>query len=387
MGAPLQRSLNISELLRRRSLFLFGPRLVGKSTLIRQTLPDVPCLDLLDTSVLATYLRRPKLLREVTQGDLVVIDEVQKLPALLDEVHWLIEHRGTRFLLTGSSARKLKRGGANLLGGRAWWATLHPLTYHELSTATPNAFDLLRYLNCGGLPPIYASDDARGDLQAYVGLYLREEIQHEAATRNLAAFAEFLDLLALSNGEEVNYQNLASDCGVAPNTIKSFLQVLEDTLIAFPLPAFAHTKRRKAITRSKLYFFDIGVVNALAKRGTIVYGSELFGKAFEHFLVQEIRAYLAYTRSELPLCYWRSTTQYEVDLILGRQWAIEIKGTTLVHERHARGLRALAEEQLVEQYAIVSCDEAYRRLADGIHVYPWEEFLTKLWAGKIVRPV
>jgi len=316
-----QRILDLKQLLKKKSFFLFGPRGTGKTTLIKHTLEDATVIDLLEIKTYREYLKNPSILSEQQTMPVVVIDEVQKLPEILDEVHRLIEMGNLTFLLTGSSARKLKRGGANLLAGRAWWSELFPLTSREIPD-----FDLLTYLNRGGLPSIYPSDDYAEELTAYAALYLKEEVQSEALTRKVAQFSEFLDLMALRNGEEISYQSVAGDCGVSPNSIKNYIQILEDTLLAFQLKAYTKTRRRKAISRSKLYLFDIGVTNSLSNRGEIMAASELFGKAFEHFIVLEVRAFLSYARKNVSMYYWRSTSQFEVDLILGDRWAIEIKG-------------------------------------------------------------
>lgn len=374
-----RRFLDLSTLLKKKSFFLFGPRGTGKTTLVHHTLSNTTVIDLLDSKSYRAYLKNPSILSEQDLEPIVVIDEVQKLPELLDEVHRLIETRRLTFLLTGSSSRKLKRGGANLLAGRAWWAELFPLTSQEIPE-----FDLLTYLNRGGLPVIYPSDDYIEELNAYTGLYLKEEIQNEALTRKIAHFSEFLELMALSNGEEISYQAIANDCGVSPNSIKNYIQILEDTLIAFQLKAFSKTRKRKAITRSKLYFFDIGVTNTLANRGEIFEKSELFGKAFEHFILLEIRAYLSYTRKDVKMFFWRSTSQFEVDLILGRDWALEIKSSSSIHHHHLKGIRALKEEGMIRQYGIVSSDPIERKTQDGIHIFPWKIFLEKLWNGEVI---
>lgn len=380
--SPIPRRLNLPGLLARKSQFLFGPRATGKSTLIQQQLPEAQVYDLLDAETFRALIARPKLLEE-RLGDgrqPVVIDEIQKLPSLLDEVHRLIEKRKVRFLLTGSSARKLRRGGANLLAGRAWEARLFPLTWQELG----GGFDLLRYLNTGGLPAIHASPDAKDELAAYVGTYLQEEIQAEAVTRNLASFSEFLTLAALSNGQEINFESMAIDCGVSPGTLKNYFQVLSDTLVGLGLPGFTRTRKRKAISRAKHYFFDVGVVNQLAGRGEIAPRSELFGAALEHFLVLEVRAYNSYSRTNAPLHYWRSTSKMEVDLVVGPNLlAVELKATALVQDKHLKGLRALKEEGLLRRYLCVSLDEAPRRTADGIEILPWQTFLERLWAGAL----
>lgn len=374
-----KRTLDLNNLLKKKSFFLFGPRGTGKTTLIRQTLSDAFVIDLLEIKTYREYLKNPSIISEQTLRPIVVIDEVQKLPEILDEVHRLIEAKGLTFLLTGSSARKLKRGGANLLAGRAWWAELFPLTSREIPD-----FDLITYLNRGGLPSVYPSIDYAEELRAYTAMYLKEEVQNEALTRKIVHFSEFLDLIALSNGQEISYQSFAGDCGISANSVKNFIQVLEDTLVAFQLKAFTGTSKRKAISRSKLYLFDIGVTNSLANRGEIMAGSELFGKAFEHFILLEVRAFLSYTRKNDKMYYWRSISQHEVDLILGNRWAIEIEGTTSVQDKHFKGIRALKEEGKIRNFAVVSCDRHERVTKDDIAVLPWELFLKRLWNGEIV---
>jgi uncharacterized protein len=374
-----KRILDLQKLLEKKSFFLFGPRGTGKTTLIRHTLADATVIDFLEIQTFRGYLKNPSILSEQKLKPIVVIDEVQKLPEVLDEVHRLIEVEKLTFLLTGSSARKLKRGGANLLAGRAWWAELFPLTSSEIPD-----FDLLTYLNRGGLPSVYPSDDYVEELRAYTALYLKEEIQNESLTRRLTQFSEFLDLIALSNGQEISYQSFAGDCGVSANSIKNYIQVLEDTLIAFQLKAFTKTLKRKATSRAKLYLFDIGVTNSLANRGEIMEGSELFGKAFEHFILLEVRAFLSYARKNARMCYWRSTSQFEVDLILDSRWAIEIKGAASIQDKHLKGIRALKEEGVIQNFAIVSCDRYERNTQDNIAVFPWKIFLEKLWKGQII---
>jgi len=374
-----KRILDLTKLLKKKTFFLFGPRGTGKTTLIKHTLSDTTLIDLLEGRTYREYLKNPSIISEQKLKSIVVIDEVQKLPEMLDEVHRLIEAEKLTFLLTGSSARKLKRGGANLLAGRAWWADMFPLTSIEIPD-----FDLLTYLNRGGLPAIYPSDDYVEELRAYTALYLKEEIQNEALTRKVVQFSEFLDLMALSNGEEISYQSIAGDCGVSPNSIKNYIQILEDTLVAFQLKAFTKTRKRKAISRSKLYFFDIGVTNTLASRGEIMEGSELFGKAFEHFILLEVRAFLSYTRKNVRMCYWRSTSQFEVDLILDNRWGIEMKSAKSIQNKHLKGIRALKEEGNIQNFAVVSCDRYERKTQDNITIFPWKLFLEKLWNGNII---
>lgn len=264
------------------------------------------------------------------------------------------------------------------MAGRAWEARLFPLVSAEITD-----FDLLSYINTSGLPAIYANPEAAEELSAYVGTYLAEEIQAEAVTKNLAAFSEFLTLSALSNGQEVNFESMASACGVSPSTLKGYFQVLDDTLIGFMLPGFTKTKKRKAISRAKHYYFDVGVVNTLCKRGVIHEKSELFGNALEHFILLELRAFLSYARDRREISYWRSTSKFEVDIILGGDVAIAVKTASLVQDKHLKGLRALKEEGLMRRLICVSSDREARTTKDGIEIWPWRKFLTELWAAKV----
>ena len=375
----IPRLLSIANLLTRKSFFLFGCRGTGKTSLIRTTLPDLPRYDLLAATTFAALSRRPQLIgEENTDPNIpVVIDEIQKLPQLLDEVHRLIEERGMRFLLTGSSARKLKRGGANLLAGRAWEARLFPLVSAEIKD-----FDLTRYLTRGGLPAVWLADEPWEELQAYVGTYLKEEIMAEALVRRIDTFSAFLELCAFRCTEEINFEAFGSDLGVSGKTVRNFFEVLEDTLIGFLLRPYKKTKLRKATSRAKFYLFDLGVTNSLAGRHEIPVGTETFGKAFEHFIALELRAYLSYRRLNLDLGFWRSEHGHEVDFTIGSKVAIEVKATDLVQERHISGLRALQEEGIFSSYYVVSRDRAERYI-EGITVYPWRTFLDKMWSGEL----
>jgi len=377
----IHRLLDIANLLNRKSFFLFGCRGTGKTSLIRTTLPQLPRYDLLSATTFAALSRRPQLIGEENLDPTipVVIDEIQKLPQLLDEVHRLIEERGMRFLLTGSSARKLKRGGANLLAGRAWEARLFPLVSAELED-----FDLNRYLARGGLPAVWLSDEPWEELRAYVGTYLKEEVMAEALVRRIDTFSAFLELCALRCTEEVNYEAFGSDLGVSGKTVRNFFEVLEDTLIGFLLQPYRKTKLRKATSRAKFYLFDLGVTNSLAGRREVPVGTETFGKAFEHFIALELRAYLSYRRSDLTLGFWRSDRGYEVDFTVGSQVAIEVKASDLVQERQLSGLRALQEEGIFSTCCVVSRDKTVRVL-DGVTIYPWRIFLDKLWSDEIIQ--
>ena len=375
-----KRQLNLKDLLSKKSFFLFGPRSTGKTTLIQHSLKKAKLYNLLDSQVYTRLLKNPQLLEEEnTNNKIIVIDEIQKQVSLLDEVHRLIQQKNYRFLLTGSSARKLKKGQSNLLAGRAWLAQLFPLCYLEIPQ-----FDLIKYLNQGGLPMVYNSKYYQEELNSYVSLYLREEIQNEALSRNVQAFAEFLDLVALSNGQEINYESFSKDLQISPSTFKNYIEILNDTLLGFLLPGWTKSKKRKAISRSKYYLFDIGVTNTLCRRGFIQKKSNLFGKVFEHFIILEVRSYLSYARKNFLMYYWRSVSHLEVDLIIDHKVAIEIKSQQLIQDKHLKNIRKLKEEQLIEKYIVVSLDTDKRVTKDNIQILPWKFFLKKLWQGQIV---
>lgn len=367
------------------SFFLWGPRQVGKSSLLAATYPDARTVDLLRTDESMRYLREPGLLRDelrdAAAGTLVVVDEVQKVPALLDEVHWLVEKRGLCFALCGSSARKIRRGHANLLGGRAVRHELFGFVSHELG----EQFDLGRMVNHGTLPRHYLHDHPAKRLQAYVDDYLKQEIAAEALVRNVPAFAGFLRAAAIGDTEMVNYQNIARECGVSSVTAKEHYSILEDTLLGRYLPAFTARPKRRAILAPKFYFADVGVVNHLTKRGALAPGSELFGKALENVVLHELRAYRSYRERPWDIAYWRLASGIEVDFVLGdAEVAIEVKSTTSIATQHLNGLGEFATEYPEVRRRICVCLEPRRRLlASGIEVLPVTEFFRQLWAGEI----
>lgn len=366
------------------SCFLWGPRQVGKTTLLDQHFPDCLFYDLLNPKTYNEFLQNPSLLQERILGSThkdrpVIIDEVQKIPQLLDVVQYLITKHQVQFILSGSSARKLKRGAGNLLGGRAIRYELYPLVYHEVPD-----FDLMKALNHGLLPTHYLHDDPQDLLHAYVGDYLKEEIFAEALTRNLQVFSKFLESAAFSCGEQVNYTNIAMDCGVYSSTVKNYFQILEDTLIGSFLPVYQKKPKRRVSKSPKFYFFDMGISNFLSKRNQIEKGNRDFGKVFEHFIFQEIRAHQSYSRIFYPYAFWRTSSQLEVDFILGdHEIAIEVKGTSLVQPKHLKGLKAFQEEYQIKKAIVVSLDEEPRLMGD-IQVLPWRIFLEELWAGHII---
>ena len=379
------RDINLNTIIERKSVFLFGPRQTGKSFFLKKTYPQARYYDLLKSDLFFRLAANPSLLREEVTASmkdsrknrLVIIDEIQKLPILLNEVHYLIENYDIRFILTGSSPRKLKYGAANLLGGRALTRYLFPLTSHEI----PN-FNLERIINYGSLPAFYTSPEPYEDLESYVGTYLQEEIVAEGAVRKLEHFTQFLRLAALCNTEMLNYSNIGSDLGMPAKTVREYFHILEDTLIGDVLQPFTGTVKRKAISTAKFYFFDIGVSNILAQRPEIKLRTELFGKTFEHFIFLELKAYLHYSKSRRRLSFWRSKSGYEVDFLIGDEIAIEVKGSDNVSAKHLKGLRALSEDIPQIKKIVVSLDPEPRKLEDTI-IYPYRLFLEKLWNNEI----
>ena len=371
------RTLDLPALLSKRSHFLFGPRLTGKTSLVRHSLKGTKVYDLLDTSVFTALSRNPgRLAEELGPGDrIVVIDEIQFLPVLLNEVHRLIEGRGIRFLLTGSSARKLRRAGVNLLGGRARIKHLHPLTWRELG----DRFDLSRATARGLLPAIYFSDDPKADLEAYAGAYLQQEIVAEGAARNVPAFSRFLKVASHCNATIVNFTNVSNDAQVARTTVYEYFEILKDTLILHELPAWKKTKKRKPFSSSKYYFFDVGVVAALQGR-EFRPGTPEFGEALETYLMHELLSYTDYVSGE-GLGYWRSKSGFEVDFILGDHTAVEVKAKENVSPQDLRSLRALGEENVVKRQICVSLEPRRRKVGD-ISVLPLNSFLQALWDGE-----
>ncbi len=380
----LQRTLKLASLLAKKSFFLLGPRSTGKSSLIEDQLAsDSIVIDLLKGDLFLQLSSKPWELAAIIKAadqdfKYVVIDEIQKIPALLDEVHHLIEKQGLRFLLTGSSARKLKKGGVNLLAGRAWTAELFPLLKQEIPD-----FDLNRYLLYGGLPQVYLSEEPHEELNAYINTYLKEEIQEEALVRKLQSFARFLELSALTSGDMINFASLSNDVAIPASTIREYYAILEDTLIGFMLPAWTKSIKRKAISTAKFYYFDIGVRNKMSGIKSIEPHSDQYGQAFEHFIAMELRAYLSYLRIDEKLSYWQAHHGQEVDFIIGDDIAIEVKSTDNPSSKHMKGLRALAEENICKKYYLV-CQCTTNKIIDNIHMIHWNDFLEKLWSNKLI---
>ena len=393
----IKRTLHLSSLLKKKSLFLFGPRAVGKSYLIQKELMSrhqnqkVFLFDLLQNRTFHRLSVSPSFMensvnegvqgQKISRGNIwVVIDEVQKLPMILDEVHRLIETKGWKFLLTGSSSRKLKRGGANLLAGRAWSAFLYPLTFHEIGERN---FNLKYHLLYGGLPFVHLSREPEEELFSYRSHYLKEEIQMEALVKKIPQFSRFLEAAALSSGEILNFSKLGNDYGIAPSTIREYYSVLEETFLGFFLEPWVKSKKRKAISKAKFYLFDLGVLHSLIETKSLSFHSSLFVKSFKHWIIHEVRAYLHYRRIFLKMGYWKSVNRQEVDLTVGEEVAVEVKSTQRVSLKHLRNLKALKEEGTFKKLFLVSRDPD-SVLQESIHCLHWSEFLRRLWNDQIL---
>lgn len=385
----IPRIISLQDKLQKQSQFLFGPRQTGKTSYIRHELSDMVVLswNLLDGRLRMKAMADPGLLREeiqargITEG-VVVIDEIQKVPALLEEVQILIEESNITFLLTGSSARALRAGGVNPLGGRAGKNAMFPFVYPEIRHTD---YTLDRIFSSGLLPPAFCHDSPDMLLDAYVNLYLNEEIQSEGAVRKLPEFVRFLEIAALSNTELINYSNIASDVGITRQAVTGWYQILIDTLIGFELPAYRKTKKRKAIETAKFYFFDIGVMRTLLDIDAPKENQTEYGKFFENYIAMELRAYLDYSQKRETLCFWRSTANQEVDFIIGDSIAIETKTTKAVDSHDCKGLKAFMEEKICDTYIIVCREERPRKLENGILVMPWKYFLEELWEDRLLR--
>lgn len=376
-----------------QSAFLWGARKTGKSYYLHKHFPDSVRYDLLQTDEYFRFLKQPHLLREeVVSLDKeqlckpIIIDEIQKIPALLNEVHWLIENTDASFILCGSSARKLKREGVNLLGGRAWRFEFYPLAYPEI----PH-FDLLHALQCGLIPSHYLATHWKKSLKAYVLDYLKEEIRAEGLTRNLAAFAQFLDVAGFSNGEMLNYANIARDCGIDAKTIKEYYQILVDTMLGYYLyPYKEKIKREDLVTTPKFYFFDVGLVNYMLKREIAELKGKDAGNAFEHYIFMELVAYKGLNDLDFDITFWRTSSGLEVDFILGNaEVAIEVKLSDNISKSDLHGLIKFQREYQPKQTIVVNTSPRKRTIfiddQHTIDVLPWNIFLDLLWKGRLLQ--
>ena len=364
------------------AMFLFGARQVGKSTLLQERFEDAVYYDLLLPNIRKSFKRNPELFKEALSskpaGTLVIVDEIQKVPELLDLVHWLMVNKGLRFILSGSSARKLKKSGANTLGGRAQPRTLFPLVWPEVSD-----FQIDKAVQNGMIPRHYLTDDATDRLEAYVDVYIKEEILDEASVQDIDAFERFMEVAAISDGEMLNYSNIATDCGVSAKTVKSYYQILYDTMLGYEIPAYRKVIKRQIVQAPKFYYFDVGLSNYLMGRHNLKRGSDDYGHAFEHFVMQEIIAYKGYCRRKNELSYWHTYNGKEVDAVIGdAEVAIEIKSCEQVKTKHKAGLKAFKEEHPECRLILVSLDPITRVSDDKELIYV-TDFLRMLWNGEI----
>lgn len=366
-----------------QSLFLWGARQTGKSTLIKHFFENHLIIDLLQNDQLRRFASQPEELRKIALSektpDIIVIDEIQKIPELLNEIHWLIENTSKQFVLSGSSPRKILSKGVNLLGGRAFKYELFPLSFSEVPD-----FDIIKALNRGLLPKHYDASNYKKMISSYIGAYLEEEIRAETRIRNLNVFYGFMEKAAFANGEILNFSNIASDCGVSSVTVKEYYSILEETLIGRFVKSFQKKPKRKVIQASKFYFFDVGIANFLLKRENVDWGTEAIGMAFEHFIFMELTAYLSYSDKHMPIQYWRTVSQFEVDFILGDgEVALEVKSTNNVQSKHLNGLKAFKEEYNPKKSIVISNDPYPKKIGD-IEIMPWKIFLETLWADDII---
>lgn len=365
------------------AMFLFGARQTGKSTLLKERFPKAIYIDLLKSDVRNRFKQHPEEFREsllrYPPETLVIVDEIQKVPDLLDEVHWLMVEKGLWFILSGSSARKIKKSGANNLGGRAIPETLFPLVSAEIPD-----FDIERAIQNGMIPRHYMVANARNRMRAYIDLYVKEEIIEEALVQNVDEFIRFMEVAAIMDGEILNYENVASDCGVSANTVKAYYKILVDTLLGFEVPAYRKVIKRKLYKSPRFYYFDIGIANHLTKRYQLAPKTPEYGHAFEHLIMQEIVAYLAYTNSDEELTYWHTYENIEVDAIIGdARVAIEIKSTDHVDHGDKKGIMEFAKEHPNAKQILVSRDRISRR-SGNVDLYYVTDFFKALWAREII---
>lgn len=380
-----RREINPSKT---KSFFLFGPRQTGKSTLVKSLLtPGDLYIDLLPQRAFLNYAKTPGRVREeivahleTHEDPLCVIDEIQKIPSLLDEVHELIESRGIRFILTGSSARKLRRGGANLLAGRAYTYRLFPLTFSEIGPS----FDLNRALRVGTLPVLWETrkEEPREFLRSYAETYLKEEVAAEGLVREIGPFAQFLDIAAANDGETVNFNNIARECLVSSKTVQQYYQILEDTFLATKIPAWSRSRRRRLISHPRYYFFDTGVTNVLSHTLSEPMDTRTVGRRFEQFVISQIAAAIHYRRADLELYYWRTNHGAEVDLLICEgnriKWAIEIKASQQISMETLSGLRSFMEDNPDVPAYVLGRDQKRRKLKNNATIMNWHDFIAEM---------
>lgn len=380
----IKRFLDIKKHLEQKSILLLGPRRTGKSSYIQKEIKPDLYFNLLETSTFSQLAYDPGILKKIIGKDhnLICIDEIQKLPNLMDEIHAMIEsNKKLRFILTGSSAKNLKKSHTSLMAGRARQLNFLPFNYNEVKN---HQFDLKKFLLYGGLPDAYLSNDPWEELKDYAGIYLREEIQASAFVRKIENYARFLEFSAFTSGQVLNYESLANDAFIPARTIKDYYQLLEDTMIGYNLRPFRKKGGRKEISTSKFYFFDTGVLNAFVKRKTLIDKSTEFGDLFEHFIFLELKAYHLLTRADWDLEFWRTQRRDEIDFILGKgEVLVEVKASSSYKSEYSRSLKKFKAEYRCKRMIIVS-QALEKRVIDEIEIYPWQDFLDELWSGKII---
>ena len=363
------------------SYFLFGPRGTGKTTWLKQRFENELRVDLLEPKAFRLYKARPERLSELIKGNpdkkIVILDEVQKIPELLDVVHSLMEDEPKlKFILTGSSARKIKQSGIDLLGGRALVRNLHPFMASEIKTE----FDLTQALQVGLIPLVMSSKEPKETLNAYITLYMKEEVQMEGLVRNIGNFARFLEALSFSHGTILNVSNVARECEVKRKTVEGYIDVLYDLLLGFSLPVFTRRAKRAVIKHPKFYFFDTGVFRALRPKGALDQTTEIEGAALEGLLAQHLRAWIDYSRSSSKLYYWRTKAGTEVDFIIyGDECflAVEVKNTTNVRRNELKPLKAFRQDYS-ECNPVFVYRGSEKLLIDDVWCVPFEDFLKKI---------
>lgn len=388
----IKRELDLSQVLKKKSVFIFGPRQTGKTTFLRHEYPDAVYVNLLNTQLQMELLNEPYRINQIITAnrkkDLIIIDEIQKVPIILDEIQNMIQdNRKLRFILTGSSARKIKQAGINLLGGRAKIIPFSPFVYPEYEQAE---IPLHKVLQWGTLPYVILSDDPKSEIIDYIDVYLREEVKAEAIVRSIAQFSRFLELAATTVSEQIVYDSLCSDVGVTAPTIKEYFQILEDTLVGTRLYPYSKTTRRKAMASAKFYFFDVGLSNALLKRFSLHEKTSEFGIACEQYVFQEISAFINQRKPTVSLFYWRSYDKSEVDFVIELDnrhvILIEAKSANKIQAKHLSGLKAFSEEKDISAVRkIIVCFESTKRvIQEDIVIYPMAEFLKDLWDGEVI---
>lgn len=391
MKKYIKRYIDLDRILDRKSVFIIGPRMCGKSMYVKNEVrKPVLYWNLLSNILYYRIVRNPALLEETLRAEgltegLVVIDEIQRAPQLLYTVHQFIEDTDLVFLMTGSSVRKLKTGGVNLLGGRALEKKLHPLCYPEIKNG--DNYSLEQIFRTGLLPEMYLYPaEADEALEAYEGLYLETEIQLENEVNDLSGFINFLEKAALSNGQQINFSAFASDVGVSRQAIKTWYKILLDTLMVREIKPYGKTKKRKETSFSRFYFFDVGIARSLAHITVPTETMTEYGTLFETYIAMELVAYIDYTGlHNTDITYYRTSDgKREVDFIIGDEVAIEVKSAKNITDKHLANLRELKEEGIFSKYIVVSREDSPRRLDDGILILPWKNFLEKLWNGDIL---